>query len=431
MPNFKIYDDSRNYTATVVKLTNTFELPGLDKLVGVSVFGHTCIIPKTYDLNQLYVFFPSETQLSDEFLKQNNLYRNSNLNEDMTQKGYFEENGRVKAIKLKGNISTGVVMPVSSVNKLGTGSFHAGDEFNEVDGVFICKKYIIKKNGTSGTAKAKIAKVLDDFIDSKLFPQHIDTEHLLKNLQRLNAFVLFTLTYKLHGTSARVAYTLVKRKLSRLEKIARWLGVNVVEEEYNYVVGSRRVVKSIGFNELKNKQHYYEEDLWTRVSKELFGGKLHKGEAVYFEIIGKDYTGAEIQSGYAYGLNEPKVYVYRISNINPNGVEVDLGFNALMVRCKELGVDHVPLIYTGSLIQYLRKMGWNEELDWREFLENHLKSTFMDAPSILDNSVVEEGICFRSEAYPRPFTFKMKSPKFLLHEGHLADKQVSDVETTN
>lgn len=36
--------------------------------------------------------FPLETQLSHEFVSQNNLYRNAELNKDQSQKGYFEEN---------------------------------------------------------------------------------------------------------------------------------------------------------------------------------------------------------------------------------------------------------------------------------------------------------------------------------------------------
>jgi len=109
MSQLKIYDDSKNYTAQIVKLSNPFTLPGLDRLRGVSVLGNTCIIPKDYDLEALYIFFPAECVLSKDYLSRNNLYRDANKNADLTTKGYFEDNSRVKALKLKGNISTGVV----------------------------------------------------------------------------------------------------------------------------------------------------------------------------------------------------------------------------------------------------------------------------------------------------------------------------------
>lgn len=430
MVKLKIYDDSKNYTAVIVKLSNTFSLPGLDKLVGVSVFGNTCIVPKDYDLNQLYVFFPSETQLSPDFLQQNNLYRNSNLNDDQKSKGYFEENGRVKAIKLKGNVSTGVVMPVSSLYRLETGSVLLGDEFNELNGVFICKKYIVKRTANlSGTPKQN--KVLDEIIDSKLFPQHIDTEHFLKNVDRVALNDIVVLSIKMHGTSGRVANTLTKRKLKWIERWAKRLGASVVEEEYNYVVGSRKVVKSVGFNELKNKNHYYEEDLWTRVAKELFEGKLHKGEAVYFEVVGRDYTGAEIQKNYTYGFDRPKVYIYRITSINPSGVEVDLTWDHLNKRAIELGVEVVPTIYSGVFYNYLKAHGGDAATNLLQFTEDLLRNKFLDKPSIFDPTVIEEGICIRVENYPRPRTYKLKAPLFLLHEGAMADKLVADVETEN
>jgi hypothetical protein len=430
MPNFKIYDDSKNYTAVVVKLTNTFPLPGLDKLVGVSVFGNTCIVPKDYDLNQLYVFFPAETQLSPEYLSKNNLYRNANLNEDQKTVMYFEENGRVKAIKLKGNVSTGVVMPVSSVNKLETGSLKLGDEFNEIDGVFICRKYIVKKAAGSSNAP-KVNKVLDEIVDSKLFPQHIDTDHLLKNLDRIALNDNIVISLKLHGTSGRVAHTLVKRKLTWKDRWAKRFGVSVVEERYDYVVGSRKVVKSVGFTELKNKNHFYAEDLWTKVAAELFEGKLHKGEAVYFEVIGRDYTGAEIQKGYTYGFDRPTVYVYRITNINPNGVEVDLEWNLMETRADQLGVPVVPTVFRGILYKFLDDNGGGAATNLKEFSEAIFKANFYDKPSLFDPKIIEEGVCVRVESYPRPRTFKLKSPLFLLHEGKMADAQVEDLETQN
>lgn len=442
MSYIKVYEDSKNYAGTVIRLGNTFPLVGLDNLVGTSVFGNTCIIPKSYHDDDLYVFFPSETQLSEAYLKANNLYRNSNLNEDQKSKGYFEDNGRIKAIKFKGNKSTGIVMPINSIRiVVGTPSneLKVGSEFNEIHGTMICRKYFVPVGMFAPRGKA--VKILDEYIDSRMFPEHIDTPHLLKNMHNLDLNDNIVITIKMHGTSARLGHTLVKRKLSWKEKFARWFGVKIQSEEYEYVVGSRRVVKSIGFTELKNKKHFYEEDLWTSISKELFDGKLHKGEIVYFEIVGKDYNGAEIQRGYTYGFEGPKVFVYRISNINPQGVEIDLSWSSLIIRCTELGVNYVPTSYKGSLINYL--ITWANipmnslfktegcDQDWTHFLETHLVKEYLDKKSLMDDNIVEEGICLRVEKYPQPETYKLKSPLFLIHESKQADALVADVESQN
>jgi hypothetical protein len=434
---FQILDDSKNYTGVVVKLTNPFPLHGLDNLVGVYVFGNTCIIPKSYDLNKLYIFFPSETVLSKDYLSQNNIYRNSNLNDDMVSKGYFEENGRIKAIKFKGNKSTGFVMPIQSLDVLGIDSSYINDgvEFNTINGINICKKYVVPSN-SSNISREKLTRILDEIIDSKLFPEHIDTSHLLRNIDRLNLLDYIVISIKLHGTSARTGYTQVKRKLSFVEKVAKFLGAEIKTEEYKYVVGSRRVVKSIDFQTLNNKNHFYAAgDIWTRVAKEHLKGKLHKGEMVYYEIIGK-FNGAEIQRGYSYMYEEPKVFVYRITHLNEQGIEIDLEWNQVATRCKELGLETVPVIYRGSLNKYLYSNIGKSDLEPGTFteelqalFENHLRSHYIDQPSILDYKVVEEGICVRVEKYPHPETYKFKSPEFLIHEGKMADALVVDMES--
>lgn len=443
--HLKIYENSKNYTAVIVRPKVSQPLSGLDNLVGVTVFGNLCLVPKTYDLNEQYVFFPSETQLSMPYLEGNNLYRDCTWNIDQTQKGYFEENGRVKAIKLKGHKSTGLLMPVKSLeNAFGKDAipftFKDGDEFNTINikdfGDFeICKKYIIPKKPVESKG-FKAGRLIDDIVDSKQFPEHIDTDHLLKNLHKLTMYDDIAITIKLHGTSARVGYVKTKRKLTILEKIAKYFGAFVQEEHYSYVAGSRRVVKSVNFHGFEGKRHYYPDDLWTKVAEEFFAGKLNKGEVVYFEVIGRDYTGAEIQSGYTYGFTTPKLYIYRISNINEQGVEIDLPWNQVKERAKQLDIETPKELYRGALVSFLTDhvRVHSNEVDFDGALDEmgkHLFDRYMDKPSYLDPKIIEEGIVFRIEQYGKPKLFKLKAPEFLIHEGKQADKQILDVETAN
>lgn len=436
MSKFKIYEDSKNYTATVVKLTNIFSLPGLDNVGGTVVFGNTCIVPKHYSLDDLYVFFPSECKLSQLYLSYNNLYRENTFNTDISQKGYFEENGRVKAIKFKGNKSTGVVMPLSSLDGFITSStalFTPGEEFNEIDGQEICRKYIVKKN-IQGPGSMKSGRILDSLIDSKFFPENPDTSQLLKNLHKLKLEDRIVITKKMHGTSERVAYTLVKRKLRWLERLVRKLGVKVVEEEYKLVVGSRRVVKSIDFTSLKYKKHFYSEDLWTRVAEEFFSVGLYKGEMIYFEVVGKDYNGADIQPGYNYGFTKPEVYIYKITNINAEGVEIDLTWEQMKERCIQLSLYYVVEEFVGTIEEFLSNvkfMDYSKEYccDALSLFGCILQDAFLDKPSTFDPKVIEEGICVRVEKYPNPEIYKLKSPLFLIHESKQNDKEIVDIES--
>ena len=430
----KIYDDSKNYTCQVIKLPPKIPIKGLDNLVYVSVQGNSCLISKDSPEDELYLYFPCESKISDAFLRENNLFRNFALNSqpDPDKKGFFEDNGRVKALKFKGIISSGFVIPLSSLDKVVTNfTLQVGDEFNEFDGVEICKKYIRRTNpGKTGFTNPR-TKILDEIVDSRMVPEHPDTSHLLKNIHKFSLDDEIVITYKLHGTSARTYNTLVKRKLSWKERWAKRFGVKVVEDAYETVACSRRVVKSVGFEQLPNKNHFFTSgDLWSEWAKKNLEGKLNKGEAIYYELIGKTYSGEAIQHGYTYGFNEPVCYVYRITNINVDGIEVDLSWNQVKIRAEQLGLKVCPEYFKGSIAElfYIKLDAAPEEDKISEYMEE-IFDFELDKPSILDSSVVEEGFCIRrEESYPKAEIYKIKSKKFLEYETKSLDKEVKNIE---
>ena len=424
---------SENYQCQVIKLPNKIPIKGLDNLVEVNHQGNSCLVGKDSNPDELYLFFPAESQISDDFLKMNNLYRHSELNQIKEEKGFFEDNRRVKAIKFKGVISSGFVIPVKSLGFI-NGNYipsllKVGDEFNTIDGVEVCRKYIKPADRTKGAHLGNSPRVKDT-IDSKFIPEHPDTSQLMKNIHKLNLSDNIAVTYKLHGTSARYYNTLVSRELSFVDKIARFFGVKIQEKEYKTVCASRRVVKSIGFKEQRNKQHYFQSDLWSQVGEEVFKDKLNQGEAVYCEIIGKTYSGEEIQGGYSYGFEKPKVYIYRISNINPQGIEVDLSYQQMKERAIQLGVEVCPELFYGTLEYFLNYYCYigHENDSIEDQLNKIFYEDLLEKPSILDKSVVEEGFCIRKDTCNKPEIYKVKSKQFLLHEGKQLDKEVKDME---
>ena len=89
-----------NNAAIIVKIDNIEKHPNADKLQIVKLLGTQVITGLEAKQNDLMIYFDSNLKLSKEFLSENNLYRISELNKDKTQIGYFDENGRVKAIKV-------------------------------------------------------------------------------------------------------------------------------------------------------------------------------------------------------------------------------------------------------------------------------------------------------------------------------------------
>ena len=83
---------------------------------------------------ELGIFFSSDGQLSHDFCMKNNLYR-KNPTDGTPMGGYFEENRRVRAIKLRGEYSEGFWIPEKSLSFCGPHSLKEGDEFDTVNKV--------------------------------------------------------------------------------------------------------------------------------------------------------------------------------------------------------------------------------------------------------------------------------------------------------
>jgi hypothetical protein len=299
-----------------------------------------------------------------------------------------------------------------------------GVEFNEISGYEVCRKFVRKKVSTPGMKNPR-ASTIDNIIDKKQAPEHPDTAHLLKNTHKLRLDTPIVVSYKLHGTSARTYHSLVKRKLSWKDKLAKWFGAKVQVEDYDYIAGSRRQIKSVGFEELPNKNHFFTDgDLWSEFAKQNLEGKLNKGESIYYEIIGKTYGGSDIQgNGYHYGLDKPVAYVYRIANINSQGIEVDLSYEQMKIRASQLDLKVCPQFFVGTLGEFIDSYDNGQtyiELD--EPLNRIFYNKLLEKPSILDSSVIEEGFCIRVENYPKPDIFKIKSKIFLKQESDWIDK---------
>ena len=138
-------------------------------IIRVKIEDNLCTIsPNTMLNNDEILFYPyirnllfnelySNGELKDSFPKWFKSKRE--LNEDKTKKGYLSEKCRVKAIKLRGIISDGMLMPISTLDVLGVKSnlLSVGDEFTDINDVSVCEKYVIPQN-QSRTSKNNVGK---------------------------------------------------------------------------------------------------------------------------------------------------------------------------------------------------------------------------------------------------------------------------------
>lgn len=428
-----------NYSATVVRISNLRPHTNADRLICTNIFDNNVIVGKETKIGDLGLFFPLESQIGLEFAQANDLIRRKDEN-GKSVGGMFDANRRVRAQTFRGEKSMGFWIPIESIQNLSKiVNIDAwpveGDEIEKIGDLIISQKYVVQPHRTPGSGRKEGRKPRESRIIPDQFRFHFDTAQLGKNIHKLSPTDLITITWKLHGTSAIAAHVLVKRSLSWFEKLLDKLRLITPENRmYDYVYASRKVVKN-EFQETKD--HYYGHDLWSEVGKEHFGGKLHTGETVYYEIVGYTKDGGYIQKDFDYGCwiapmaTDPpqhKVFVYRITQTAVDGSVTELQWNQVKERCTELGVEYVPEIYYGKaeeLFPFLRR-----ENHWNENFLSALKGVWVrDQDSqFCVNKVPEEGICVRKEG-PNIEVYKLKSFRFLEYETKSLDKGEVDIET--
>lgn len=114
----EIKKGSENYCATIIEIDNIHDIPNADFIKRTVIFGNNVIIGKDVKIGDRMIYFPSMCKLNMDFCKYNNLFNNSDLNLDNTKKGHISKTGRTKAIKLKGVISDGLLLPLECLEFL-------------------------------------------------------------------------------------------------------------------------------------------------------------------------------------------------------------------------------------------------------------------------------------------------------------------------
>jgi hypothetical protein len=432
-----------NYVATIIRVPALEDLEGLDNLRALKVFGMQALVGRDVQVGDVGVLFSTEVQLSEDFAKNNNLHRHSNLNVDPTKTGYLEDNRRVKAIKLRGHRSDSLFMGLEAFEYLGIkpSDFTVGDTFDSINGHEILRKYVVKEPSVNKGPVAKIRRV-----DLKVFPLHVDSENYWRNEHKIPQNAPIVVTQKLHGTSVRYGTVPVLREKPWYERLINKLGIPTQDHEYKFVVGSRMVVKSIDYDaESAGKEHFYAEDLWSRWAKDhKLDELIPDGYLVYGELVGWTPDGAPIQKGYTYDVPEPvkvapgvvsnyaELYVYRVATVTPSGVVTDLSWPAVKAFVHGIGLKTVPELFTRLHKDFdadaLMDKNYYAQLGWATLVYGENPHLYDVPVPLSDAKTVDEGVCVRYDGPNGIYILKAKSPIFLGHESRMLDEGGADLE---
>jgi hypothetical protein len=399
-----------NYLAKVVKLKTLRKHSNADRLQIAVVDFQTVITDLSAKIDDVYVYFPIECEINKDFLSFINGFRDKELNKDPEQAGFFESNCRVKAMKLRGEKSMGFILPVHKLSEFAGCSITDVDkEFDSINGIQICKKYVpkIKRTpGQPGSGKHQ-KKLRRSRIIEELIKLHVDTENLRKNIHKLDPNDEISISYKMHGTSWWVTHTKVLRKLKLYEKLLKKFGVKIDEIEDDYIYGSRNVIKNMYEEDSGN--HFYKVNLWEEIKNELIG-KIPHGFTVYGEAVGFTSNNESIQKGYDYGCKpgEKKIFIYRVTFTNDKGYQFNLSTRAVIDFCNQYGMLHVPYFYIGKVKDLFPDIP--TDTHWHENVMKLLEERFEIEKDchICNNKVPKEGIVIRKENQFNFDVYKLK-----------------------
>lgn len=480
------------YSAYVTTIKNLRKHPNADRLQLGECFGNTVCVSMEYTDDQIGVYFPTDGQLSVEFADTNNLLRKKDADGNNIG-GYMDPDKRnVTSIKLRGEKSDGLFLPLVCLEPFGDiSSLKVGDVITTFNGHEICTKYIPRRNTRSGHATNGNHTRKKKVPIAPLFTEHADTEQLAYNLGAFQAGDQIEITLKMHGTSQRTGYLPVFKGYRCTNRIyqaalnAVMSGKNVGAMtqkladlglasatpiyDWGYVSGTRRTV-------LENFDGgYYGSNEFREQHSKFFEGKLHKGEEIYYEVVGFTHTGTPIMATadnkklndkefvkqygktttFSYGCNpdgkegigitERKVpqsdfYVYRMTMTNEDGDIVEYTPDFMRYRCEQMGCKCVPVMWKGYIPEdeYLEECYdcYGEYGTWRscrkgtpgEWIKN-IAEQYYDGPDPIGKTHVREGVVVRIVNKPKFCAYKHKNFAFKCLEGLVkAEATAPDME---
>lgn len=417
------------YCAYITTLKNLRKHDNADRLQCCEIFGNNVIVDLSYQAGDKVIYFPVDGQLSEEFARENDLVRRKDENGNPAG-GYLDpEKRNIKALKLRGEKSDGLVMPVRVLEKYtDISKLNDGDQITVLNGVEICKKYIPKnahRSQTQGVNVHKNKKEEHQQVSYPYFLEHEDTEQLAYNQQAFKENDIIYLTQKLHGTSFRISNCLEVTTTKRNPILKKVFHLSdKVTSTFKIVSGSRRVV-------LRDYEGgWYGDNTFRKKYNDFFADKLPKGMTVYGEIVGwinentpimpkcsnskvkdKEFTrqyGEETIFTYGCAPGENKCYIYRITMTNDDGIAIELPTEETIRWCERLGCEYVPL---------LEKFLYTT---WEDLNERCAK--YLDIPEPLaDGKHVTEGVVVRIDNRSKFTAYKTKSFAFKVLEGIIKD----------
>lgn len=414
------------YFGLITHLCNVHKDKNSERLYLAECFGEGVIVGPDMKEGELVLYLPTDGKIERWFGDTFTLFRK---NEDgTTQGGYIENNGHIRAIKLRGNQSSGIVIALDKVyEQFGDQGWADGNKVNTINGKAFCTKYVPARKAYQGAAKTSYKGRKAEGIVYPEFDMHKDTEQLAYNLDKFKPGDKLNMSLKMHGTSQRSMKTYAElpngffRRLFHLKKKTKKV----------YVCGTRRCVVH------ENSQGYYGNDTFRMQHHKKIEPFVEEGMEVFYEVVGyygegetdtimpvcdngkmndKKFTkqfGKQTVFSYGCAPGQSEMYVYRIT---ANDGEKEYTPAEIVAWCEHAGVHHVP---------YIEDFEFTTVRD----LQERINKYFEDLVDPIGRTHVKEGVVIRKMNSLGWQAYKSKTYEFKVLEGLIKESAtVPDME---
>ena len=442
----------------VVKVDKIRPHENADRLQIAEFFGNSTVVDLKIKVGDIGIYFPTDLQVSKEFAEANDLLRRKDENGKPCG-GFLDPDKRnIKAIRLRGEKSDGLYLPISCLETFGdVSTLNVGDTIDVFNGHEICKKYIPKRKNREGTPSEGNKTRKRKLPVAPLFNEHADTEQLAYNLGAFKPLDEVEITLKMHGTSQRTAHLPVLKGYKRTlwDRLRGKEGKPIYD--WGYVSGTRRVVLEdyVG--------GFYGSNSFREKHSKIFEGKLNKGEEVFYEVVGFTDSGSAIMAEcsnkkvqdkefskqygdttvFSYGCyplrtdinptyfegkieeglvkNYPQsdIYVYRMTMTNEDGFVVEYSPDFMRYRCEQMGVKCVPVMWRGRIPEHPASAA-DPTISAGEWIKN-VAERYYDGPDPIGKTHIREGVVVRITNKPKFCAYKHKNFYFKVLEGIIKD----------
>lgn len=384
---------SERKLARVVVVDDIIVHPNADSLELAIVGGWQCCIKKgEFQKGDLAVYFECDSLIPLDNMAFIFLEGKGNVNRD--EKRY----ARIKTIKLRKELSQGLLMPLALLN---IKKAKDGDDLTDFIGVIKYEKVAEAVPGQKGSKGSSVSKPFPSFIFKT------DQERV-QNLKRhyeesVEAGEEFEVSYKLDGSSF-TAYI----KDGKVGVCSRNIELNLIPEKWSFktqvvewLYSFKAYNKRLKFNRLPvfpkwKTENKPDDNAFTQLFIKLGLEDVLKNAQVMLGhdlAIQGEMVGPSIQKNFE-GVTENTLYVYNIFNIDSKKYLFPCATQRMIAAS---GLNYVPIY----------NLGMKLPADLKDVID------MANGPSGL-NGKYREGLVFKSLS--RDFSFKVISTRYLLEE---------------